>query len=399
MGSCRRVSDAARQENQQPRVLGIAMILLRVIGFLLVATLILISVGFLLPAEVKVQREITVAAAPEEVFDRINNLREFNQWSPWTARDPKIKIVYSGPPAGPEAKMSWTSTIHGTGTQEIKESVPGQSVLYRIEWGGTDVVFSDIKLARQPDDTTKVTWSYKSELGNNPFKRYMALMYPSWISTDYELGLGRLKGAVEGTLDVASGPASPPELDTSKLPPDVEKALTDKEPQPSPIPSPAQIAADPDVAIVEAQPIVFVSTKAQGGDQAGFSAALGDANNALIEYILKHNLDASGAPLAISKQHEPEGTREFNAAIRLTSMPPGLPEEGKVQLGKTPGGKAIMMVHKGPQSTIDDTYAKLRAKIKEKGLKEGQFSWEEYVTDSNEVDESELLTNVFIQVE
>lgn len=371
-----------------------------VLVLLLTATLVLIGVGYLLPAQIEIKREITVAAPAGAVYERINNLREFNTWSPWAARDPNIKIEYSGPPSGPEAKMAWTSTIHGTGTQEIKESIDGQSVLYRIEWGGTDTVFSQITLTPQADNTTKVTWAYKSELGNNPFKRYMGLMYPSWIGTDYEFGLTRLKAAAEGTLADASSPVTASgELDTSKLPPALEKALTDKESQPSPIPTPAQVSADPDVIAVEGQPIVFVSTKAQGGDQAAFSAALGNANNALIEYILKHNLDASGAPLAISKQHEPEGTREFNAAIRLTSMPAGLPEEGRVQLGKTPAGKAIMMVHKGPQSTIDETYAKLRAKIKEKGLKEGQYSWEEYVTDSNEVDESELLTNVFIQVE
>jgi effector-binding domain-containing protein len=366
---------------------------------LLTATLVLIGAGYLLPSQVELKREITVAASPEDIFARVNNLRAFNEWSPWVARDPNTKFVYSGPPEGPEAKMSWTSAVHGTGTQEIKESVPGESVLYRIEWGGTDIVFANIKLDRQPDDTTKVTWTYKSDLGSNPFKRYMGLMYPSWIGGDYEAGLARLKQAAEGTLDVALGPSAPPELDTSKLPPAVEKALTDKEPQPSPIPTPAQVAADPEIAIVEARPVVFVPTKAPSGDQAGFSAALGDANVALIEYILKHNLDASGAPLAISKQHDSGGTREFNAAIPLIAMPPGLPEEGKVQLGKSPGGRAIMMVHKGPQSTIEETYTKLRAKIKEKGLKEGQYSWEEYVTDSSEVDENELLTNVYIQVE
>jgi effector-binding domain-containing protein len=375
------------------------MFFVRLIGFLLVATLILVSAGLLLPDKVKVEREVAIAAAPEEVFERINNLREFNVWSPWVARDPNIKMVYSGPPAGPDAKMSWTSSVHGIGSMEIKESVPGQSVLYRVEWGGTEVVLADIKLVRQPDGTTKAIWTYRSELGNNPFKRYLGLLYPSWVGSDYELGLNRLKSASEGTLSASAGPASPPELDTSKLPPAVEKALTDKEPQPSPVPTPEQIAADPDIAIVDALPIVFVPTKAPAGDQAAFSAALGNANNVLIEYILKHNLDASGAPLAISKQHEATGTRDFNAAIRLTSMPPGLPEEGKVQLGKTPSGKAIMMVHKGPQSSIEETYGKLRAKIKEKGLKEGQYSWEEYVTDSSEVDEAELLTNVYVQVE
>lgn len=374
------------------------MVILRVIGVLFAATLTLIVIGMFLPHEVTVKREITIKAPAEEVFMRINNLREFNTWSPWVAQDPKTKFVFSGPPAGPEAKMSWTSEVQSAGTMEIKESVEGQSVLYRIELGGSDIVFSDIKLDRLADDSTKVTWTYKGELGSNPFKRYAGLMYPYWISSDYDLGLTRLKQAAEGTLTPVAGTPTA-DLDTSKLPPDVEKALTDKEPQPSPIPTPAQISADPDISIVEAQPIVFVPTTAPAGDQAAFSAALLNANNAVIEYILKHKLDASGAPLAIFKKHDAGGVVHFNAAIPLVDMPPGLPEEGSVQLGKTPSGKAIMMVHKGPQSTIEESYAKLRAKIKEKGLKEGQFSWEVYVTDSNEVDEGELLTNVFIQVE
>jgi effector-binding domain-containing protein len=89
----------------------------------------------------------------------------------------------------------------------------------------------------------------------------------------------------------------------------------------------------------------------------------------------------------------------FDAAIPLASMPAGLPEEGIVKLGETPSGQALKAVHKGPYSTMHETYEKLRAKIREKGLKEGPRFWEEYVTDPGETDEAELLTNIYILVE
>jgi effector-binding domain-containing protein len=370
----------------------------RVIGFLLVLTIVLLGVGIYLPAEVKLQRETVVAAPPEAVFMRLNSLREFQTWSPWAAKDPDMTVVYTGPAAGAGAKMTWTSALNGPGTQEIKEATFPKSVLYRMELGGSDVVFAQITLTPVDGNSTKVEWSYQTDLGGNPLKRYAGLFYPSWVSADYDAGLARLKSAVDGGAPAVAD-ASTGALDTSKLPPALEKALTDKESQPSPIPTPAQVAADPDVVVMESRPIVFVSTKAKADDQAAVSAALGNANNALIEYVMRHNLEVSGAPLAISEQHDPAGERKFDAAIPLSSVPAGLPEEGRVELGKTPGGRAMTMVHKGPYSTIDDTYAKLRAKIKDKGLKEGKYNWEEYVTDSSEVVEAELLTNVYIQVE
>jgi DNA gyrase inhibitor GyrI len=370
----------------------------RVIGFLLVLTLILLGVGILLPAEVKLQRDTTVAAPPEAVFMRVNSLREFQTWSPWAAKDPDMKVAYTGAETGAGAKMSWTSAVHGSGSQEIKDATFPKTVLYRMELGGSDVVFAQITLTPAPNNATKVEWSYQTDLGGNPLKRYAGLFYSSWVSADYDAGLARLKASFDGGTPIAAAPRAE-DLDTSKLPPAVEQALTDKEPQPSPIPTPAQVAADPDIVVLEPRPIVFVSTKAKAGDQAAISAALGNANTALFDYVARHSLEVSGSPLAISEQHDPAGERKFDASIPLSSVPAGLPEEGKVELGKTPGGKVMTMVHKGPYSTIDDTYAKLRAKIKDKGLKEGRYNWEEYVTDSSEVDEAELLTNVYIQVE
>lgn len=355
-------------------------------------TLVLLGLAFVLPQEVKFQRETIVDAPPERVYPYLVSMRQFAVWSPWQELDTSAKPAFSGPEAGPGARITWTNTQRGGGFQEVKESADLRSVLYRLEWGGADTIFAGITLDPLPDNKTKVVWTYRTDLGMNPFKRYVGQFYSSWAGADYELGLKRLKDAAEKGTGVAV-------LDPSTLPPAIEKALTDKEPQPAPLPNPEVANRDPDVVTIEARPIVYVSTQASSGDQQAIEKALGEANLAVIEFITKHSLEVSGAPLAISHAHEPGANRRFDAAIPLTALPPGLPEEGIVKLGATPAGKAIMMVHKGSYRTIDETYAKLRQRIKDKGLKEGKYFWEEYVTDSGEADEAELLTNIYIMVE
>ena len=44
---------------------------------------------------------------------------------------------------------------------------------------------------------TKVTWGFNTDVGANPFMRWMGLMFDRWVGADYEDGLGRLKKLVE----------------------------------------------------------------------------------------------------------------------------------------------------------------------------------------------------------
>lgn len=339
-----------------------------------------------------------------------------------------MRIEYAGPERGLDARMSWSSSIHGSGSQIIEKTEAPRLIQYRIDMGGGRKATSRVELTAQGPEETLVVWTLKAELGDLPNNRYMGLIYPSWIKADHTLGLNRLKSLVEtGKVDGAaavqvaetakSEPATPSEkappqsapgktpegkdgdLDVSGLPEPVQKALTDKESQPTPLPSAEDLARDPDVAQRQAQAIIYVSTTAKSGDQAATNAALADANNELIAYIQKHGLDVSGAPLAIWDNDEEGDQRRFDAAIPLLSVPPGLPEEGRVKVGELEAGLVIMGVHRGAYSSIGDTLTKLRGKLRDKGMKPGKRYWEEYVSDPGETNDDELLTNVYVQVQ
>ncbi|WP_377517691.1 hypothetical protein [Microbulbifer taiwanensis] len=46
------------------------------------------------------ERSVTIAKPPQTVFPYVNNLRNFNSWSPWYQLDPNTKYEYSGPDEG-----------------------------------------------------------------------------------------------------------------------------------------------------------------------------------------------------------------------------------------------------------------------------------------------------------
>lgn len=55
----------------------------RFVLIILVLVLVLIGIGYLLPDEAHVERDVRIDATPETVFPYVNNLRRFKEWSPW----------------------------------------------------------------------------------------------------------------------------------------------------------------------------------------------------------------------------------------------------------------------------------------------------------------------------
>jgi carbon monoxide dehydrogenase subunit G len=48
---------------------------------------------------------------------------------------------------------------------------------------------------------TQVTWTFETELGMNPIKRYFGLMLDRLLGADYEAGLTALKALVESNTE------------------------------------------------------------------------------------------------------------------------------------------------------------------------------------------------------
>lgn len=160
---------------------------------------ILIFIGLALPSILDVQRSVTINAPPSAIFPYINDLKAFNQWSPWAEVDPNTQYTFAGPASGVGAKMIWSSKDPGVGggTQQITASESDRRVEVVLDFGeqGQGRSYYDLK----PEGlNTVVTWSFNTDFGYDLVGRYFALMMDDMVAEEYEKGLENLKVLVEG---------------------------------------------------------------------------------------------------------------------------------------------------------------------------------------------------------
>lgn len=158
----------------------------------------LAGVAFALPRQVSVARAVVINAPESDIFPYLDNPRAFRQWSPWAARNPDAEYVFSGPESGPGARMEWSGGHPGAGSgeREIVESEPGKYVEVTLNLDAFGAATGIYRL-RPEGAGTRVVWVFETNVGANPLKRWMGLMFDSWIGDDLAHGLARLKQVVE----------------------------------------------------------------------------------------------------------------------------------------------------------------------------------------------------------
>ncbi len=159
---------------------------------------ILILIGLALPSSVHVERSVTINSTPSAVFAMVNDIRKFNQWSPWAGIDPDTQFTFEGPPTGTGAKMQWSSEHPGVGagSLEIVGSDPDRKVTFALNFGpqGTATSYYELQSA---GDNTVVIWGFDSDFGYDLVGRYFSLFMDTLIGQEYEKGLATLKRLVE----------------------------------------------------------------------------------------------------------------------------------------------------------------------------------------------------------
>jgi hypothetical protein len=132
----------------------------------LFAALILAAVAAaLLPRQWRVERSVTIAAAPERIHPFFDDLRRWPEWTPWNKElDPRAKWAYGGPDRGVGARAAWDGPALGKGRMEIVESDPARG-LRLDEAIEAEVVnaHARIEYADAPGGT-RVTWTDEGTL-------------------------------------------------------------------------------------------------------------------------------------------------------------------------------------------------------------------------------------------
>ena len=139
-------------------------ILLSVIGVLFLGLLIYVLTR---PNTFRVVREIVIKAPPEIPFKHVNNLRTWNDWSPWAKLDPQMKLTYSDKPEGNGAWYEWNGNNQvGEGKLAITESRPSESLKMKLNFVRPFRANNDVAFNFQRESAgTRVSWAMEGESG------------------------------------------------------------------------------------------------------------------------------------------------------------------------------------------------------------------------------------------
>ena len=87
------------------------------------------------PDDFRVERSATFNAPAEAVFSQVNNLKNWQAWSPWAKLDPNAKTTLEGAENGTGAKMDWAGNSEvGKGSMTITESRPSEFVRFKLDF-------------------------------------------------------------------------------------------------------------------------------------------------------------------------------------------------------------------------------------------------------------------------
>lgn len=336
-------------------------IIKRVSVVLLSILLLLIAAGFLLPSGKKVERTITIRQNSEVPFTLVNNLQQWETWSPWHGMDTAAEWTYSDPAQGTGASYSWKSNNSdvGYGTLKITNSLPFDSIL-------TELLFEDMPpsqggftFTQIKENECSVTWFMQMEFGYNPFARLMGLIMDKWLGGDFEKGLEKLKQVSEAT---------PPretiggfDAEWRNLPEITVMGIRYNLP-------PAKVKSD-----------VFAKSFER---LSGAMAA--------------QNLEPDGMPMALYYKLS-NAELDFEAAMPVKGN--GTPT-GDIVFHTLPATRALVVNYRGAYDAMTPMYQAVYDYVKAKGVVQNGPSREVYITDPFEVpDTAQWLTEIVIPIQ
>ena len=165
--------------------------ILLALGFIALLLIIVIAGQ---PDEFKLSRSAKIAAPPEKVFPHVNDLHQWEAWSPWAKLDPNAMNSFEGAATGVGAAMSWDGNKKvGAGRLTITESLPNELIRIRMEFIRPFEVTSSAEFTFRPEARqTVIVWSMSCR--SNFFAKIFGLLMncDDMAGRDFEKGLANL---------------------------------------------------------------------------------------------------------------------------------------------------------------------------------------------------------------
>jgi hypothetical protein len=176
-------------------------IIKRIIFSLLTLIVLALVIALFLPKEYAVEREIIINQPKDSVFNYVKYLKNQDNFSVWTKKDPAMKKTFRGVDGSVGATSTWDSKDKnlGVGEQEIKKIIEGNRIDFELRFKApfesTDMAYMTTE-AIAPNQT-KVKWGFNGK-SPYPMNLMLAIMnIDEMLGKDLQDGLNNLKTVLE----------------------------------------------------------------------------------------------------------------------------------------------------------------------------------------------------------
>ncbi|HAP00979.1 MAG TPA: hypothetical protein DCQ93_03540, partial [Bacteroidetes bacterium] len=310
---------------------------LKNIGLVLLGIiLLLVIISLFLPSKVHVERTAVISGKPEMSFALVNDLHNWEKWSPWHRKDPNMKITYNDTASGMGASYSWTSDNSqvGNGSLKISKSNPVSFVETQMNFMENGTGTAGFNFEPAGTDSTKITWTMDSDMGWNLIGRFFGLMMDKFVGPDFEAGLHNLDSLV----------ASMPKAPTYEI----------------------------TAVNVDSKPYLGVTDSASMSDKGAIGAKYGEMYGIIGAEMKKQKLNMANAPMGIMLKIDGD---KFVWEAGMETDKPGK-SSGRVIAGNTYAGEAAFVKYFGAYEKTQSAYEAVYKWIGEQGKSPNGNAWE-----------------------
>lgn len=327
---------------------------LKTIGIVVLGVLVLFLVLCLfLPKDVHTEGTTYIKAPEKVIFDQVNNMKNWENWSPFLELDSTMENIYEGPESGVGSVMKWTSKNSGNGIQTVVESIPHSFIKTELDFYEQGKAVSVWTFSRE-GDSTRVSWSTDMLDLSYPFGRFLGLFMNGMMQKMYNQGFAKLKAFAEAAPAV--------EVEFMDLP--LRYAILVK-----------------DSAFIP---------QMEGVIEKMFEE--------LYTYSMRNQLEMAGPPFTIYYSWDDKKPFVMEGGIPLVK-PHQVKEKGRVVFRNLEPVKVAKTTHYGSYDKTGETHEALHKYFHENGIQVDGFPWEVYVTDPmQEKDTTKWITEIYYPI-
>jgi hypothetical protein len=156
------------------------------------------GVSLFFPRQYKFEKSITINKPKHEVFNYMNNLKNWEQWSVWNkSLDSTMYLFYTQRKDSIGAMQYFNGDLLGSGRFKLTNFKENEYLSYDLHMHQSEVNASGTFFFNDQNTITQLTWVDSGDVGYNPIYRYMIPSKKTSTEAAFEEGLKKIKDVLE----------------------------------------------------------------------------------------------------------------------------------------------------------------------------------------------------------